>query len=507
MEDKLARLKNDHLSKVYDLLAAANLLEWDQDVYMPPGGAQGRAHQIGTLRSLAHQIFTSDEVGALLEDLTPLQDEMAYDSDDASLIRLAKRNYDKQKVIPSSFVMAMEEASRLGTSVWVEARKYNDFAKFQPYLERIIDLKREHGALLSGGEGNPYDALLDQYEPGFDSAQISAIFTPLRAQLIDLVKAVSEKEQVDDSLLKRHYPHDDQIAFSHDVAEVLGYDFNRGRLDLTVHPFTLNFSMDDVRITTHVNEDYLPACLMGTIHEAGHAIYEQGVSPALYRLGCYPDALGQGASMSAHESQSRFYENVIGRGRPFWQFMFPKAQARFKSQLAGETAEQVYRALNRVEPSLIRIEADEVTYGLHIMLRYELEDAMMNGRIAIADLPEIWNTKMKEYLGVVPPDDVRGVMQDIHWSMGLIGYFPDYLLGSIFSVQLWDRLKHEYPAIENRIAAGDLMAVTNWLQDKIHRHGMKFTLPELAVRATGQPLSWQPYITYLKTKAAEVYGL
>ncbi|GAB4479275.1 MAG: carboxypeptidase M32 [Anaerolineae bacterium] len=506
MEAKLAQLKQ-HLARVSDLLSAANLLEWDQETYMPDGGAQARANQIATLRSLAHQIFTADEVGKLLTDLQPALEQLDPASDEAAIIRLGKRYYDQQRRVPSTLVARIEEAARIGTHVWQAARAENDFPRFVPYLQKIVDLKLEYVSHLSKGRSNPYDVLLDLYEPGIDHAQIEAVFAPLKRELIDLIRAIGQRPQVDDSMLHRHYPRIQQIAFSREVVTTLGYDFTCGRLDLSAHPFTIGFDRTDVRITTRVLEDFLPSCLMGTIHEAGHAMYEQGISPSLSRIGFYPDSLGEGASMSVHESQSRFFENVLGRSRAFWEYFYPKAQALFPQALGAVPLEAFYRALNRVQPSLIRVEADEVTYGLHIMLRFELENDLINGRVKVTDLPAEWNARMEQYLGIVPPTDAQGVLQDIHWSAGLIGYFPDYLLGSIFSVQLWEKLRADHPGVLDEVRTGRFETVLAWLREKIHRHGRKFTLPQLAERITGGPLSWQPYLAYLKGKAADVYGL
>jgi len=506
MQAALAQLK-EHLARVHDLLAAAAVLEWDQETFMPDGGAQPRAHQIATLRSLGHRFFTSEEVGRLIEDLQPALADLDPDSDEAALIRLAKKEYDVQARVPSALIARMEETERMATQTWQKARQARDFSLFRPELEKVLDLKREYVSYLAEGAANPYDVLLDRYEPGITSAQIEAVFTPLRAELVELVRAIGAAPQVDDSAARRHFPVDAQMAFSRVVAERIGFDFEHGRLDLSAHPFTIQFSAEDVRITTRVRENFLPYSLMSTIHEAGHALYEQGVSPALYRLGLYPEPLNTGASMSIHESQSRFYENVLGRSLAFWEHFFPQAQAAFPGVLDDVDVKDFYRALNRVEPSLIRTEADEVTYGLHIMLRFELEDALINGRMQVKDLPEEWNARMQQYLGIVPPDDSVGVMQDIHWSAGLVGYFPDYLLGSIFSVQLWDQLRQERPAVLDEVRRGEFADILAWLREKIHRHGRKYTLPELSERVTGGPLAWQPYVHYLKTKFGEVYGL
>jgi carboxypeptidase Taq len=507
MQDKLKKLKA-RLARVADLAMAANVLEWDMETHMPEGGSDTRSDQIGALRGLAHQYFTDEEVGALFDDLKPLAEELGYDSDDASIIRVGMIEYEKQVRVPGDLVEEMTKLQAQAQVIWRRARVENNFKAFQPYLEKTIELQKRYAACFQS-QGNPYDVLLDRYEPDMSFDQIHAIFSSLKPQVVELVRGIAaHQSRVDDSVMRQHYPQDQQLEFGKGVAAELGYDFNRGRLDLSAHPFSIHFSRDDSRITTRVNENFLPTCLMGVIHETGHSMYEQGTSPSLYRIGLGRDnVMGSGTSYSVHESQSRFYENVIGRSRPFWKHFFPKAQAAFPSQLGNVKPEDFYRALNKSEAGLIRVEADEVTYGLHIMLRFEIENDLINNRIQARDLPEIWNTKMREMLGLTPPNDADGVLQDIHWSAGYFGYFPDYLLGSIFSVQLWDALQKDIPDVESQIEHGKFEAVLDWQRTRIHQHGKKFSLPELAQRATGRDLTWEPYVQYLTGKYGEVYGL
>ncbi len=502
MEEKLEQLKT-HLARVTDLANAAALLEWDQETYMPPGGAHARADQISTLRGLAHEYFVAEEVGALLEDLAAHLDKLDYDSDEASLIRVTRREYLKQVKVPGELVRELAHATTLGVEAWRKSRQENDFAAFEPHLDKIIALRMRYAEALGSESGNLYDALLDAFDPGLTYAFIDEVFSGLKPDLIALVQAIVEhRDAVDDSALHQEFDEERQMAFGREVSAAIGYDFERGRLDLSAHPFTTGFSPDDVRITTRIHRDDPISNLMSVIHESGHAMYEQNVSPALYRT-----PLGTGSGMSTHEAQSRFYENVVGRSRAFWTHFYPRLQAAFAPQFDDVDLETFYRALNKSEPSLIRVEADEVTYGLHIILRFELENDILNGRVKVADLPAEWNARMETYLGIVPPTDSEGVMQDIHWASGLLGYFPDYLLGSIFAVQLWEKLQADNPGVTAEIEAGQFENVLAWQRENIHRHGSKFTFPELAERVTGGPLQWEPYMNYLKTKYGEIYGL
>ncbi len=498
MDDKLQDLKAS-LATFMDLFSAAAVLEWDMQVYMPPGGSQARADQIASLQLLLHRAITDDKIGHLLDDLE--KQEYDYDSDEAGLLRVVRHEYDRRIKVPAELVAEIHRTAAIGHEVWKNARQNNDFKSFEPILSKMVDLRTQQAECFKP-YADIYDPLLDEYEPGITYAQIEAVFGGLKPSLIELVRAIAEHaDAVDDSVLRRSYDPDTQLRFSREVVAQLGYDFNRGRLDLTAHPFTIHFGRGDVRITTRVNENFLPSCLMSVIHEGGHALYEQNTAPEFYRT-----PLAFGASMAAHESQSRFYENILGRSRPFWRHFFPKLRATFP-HLRDVDLETFYRAINRVQPSLIRVEADEVTYGLHIMLRFELEHDIFHGKVKVADLPKEWNARMEAYLGVVPPTDAEGVLQDVHWSAGYMGYFPDYLLGSIFAAQLWEQMQKEMPDVSAQVEAGQFEAILAWLRDKIHRHGRKYRLPELSQRATGRPLVWEPYMNYLRAKFGEIYGL
>lgn len=501
MKEKLEALKQ-RLALVDDLQRAAGLLSWDQQTYMPPRGASARAEQLATLQKLAHEHFIADENGALLNDLADDAAQWPYDSDEASLIRVAKRDYDRAKRVPPKLVEEIARAASLAFEAWQRAKAESNFKLFQPYLEKNVELRIELANCL-GYQERLYDALLDEYEPQMTTRQVEEIFAPLKQDIVTLVQAiVRQADKVDDAVLHREYDVNKQWEFGVLVAKSLGLDFERSRQDKSPHPFTISFALNDVRITTRLNPNFLPAALFGTIHETGHALYELGYRPELERT-----PLAGGASLGVHESQSRLWENIVGRSRGFWQFWFPRLREMFPEQLADQTVESFYRAINKVSPSFIRVEADEVTYGLHIMLRFELENALVERRLSVADVPDAWNAKMQEYLGIVPPNDAQGCLQDVHWSYGSLGYFPTYLLGSMFAAQLYEQAVRDVPTIAAHIARGDCADLLAWLREKVHAHGRKFTLDELARRVTGEPLNARAYVAYLKTKFGEIYGV
>jgi len=496
---KLEQLK-ESLAVVSDLNGAASVLGWDQQTYMPPGGAAARAEQLATLGRMAHEAFISDEIGELLEGALAESTGSPSDSDESCLLCVVRRDYEKARKVPPVLVAGIARAASLGMEVWVQARKDSNFPLFQPAFQTILDLQRDLAQCL-GFEESPYDALLDQYEPGMKKSGLVQIFSELKAGLVPLVQSISERlDRVDDGVLHRTYPEADQWAFGLEAARRLGYDFQRGRQDKSVHPFTTSFSVNDVRITTRVDEQFLPTALFGTLHECGHALYEQGISQKLER-----SPLAGGASLGVHESQSRLWENLVGRSRSFWKFFFPHVQRAFPQNLQDASLDCFYRSINRVEPSLIRVEADEVTYNLHILLRFELESDLVEGRLALADLPEAWNAGMKASLGVVPPNDAQGVLQDVHWSNGLIGYFPTYALGNLLSVQLFEKAQSAIPLLTAEIERGDFQSLLDWLRRNIHEHGRKFLPSQLIQRATGEPLRAVPYLRYLREKYSEIY--
>ena len=500
MEEKLAQLKSI-IHEVTDLQLATGLLGWDQQVYMPSAGALERGEQMGTLSRLAHQRFISDEVGRLLEDLQPYAAQLDPDSDDACLLRVLRRQYDKNKRVPVSHVVEFAEVTAVAHGAWVKARAEAQFSQLQPYLERIFELRREYASFFAPYD-HVYDPLLDDFEPGMKTAEVKTIFDALRPKQVALIQAIIQRPAVDDSFLTTAYPEQAQWDFGVDVISRFGYDWKRGRQDKTAHPFTSGFGIDDVRITTRFDSKRGMSALFSTMHEAGHALYELGVDRALRRT-----PLMGGASSAIHESQSRMWENLVGRSRAFWSYFYPKAQALFPAQLGNVSPDAFYKAINKVEPSFIRVEADEATYNLHIMLRLELEIALMEGSLKVSDLPEAWNTRMQEYLHVTPPNDSEGVLQDVHWSSGLIGYFPTYALGNLVSAQLWERIEADIPELEEQIMRGEFSNLRNWLIQHVHRFGGKFEPQDLVMRATGSKIAPAAYIRYITKKYSAIYNL
>jgi len=499
MEEKIKQLK-DLLGEVADLYGATAVLGWDQQTYMPPAGAETRGQQLSTLSTLAHKKFTSGEVGELLEELKPVASELDPDSDDARLVKVTEREYVKATKVPPEMVAEMAQVTTMAQQVWQEARAESDFAKFQPYLEKIVDLRRRYVELFAPYD-HVYDPLLDDFEPGLKTADVKEIFNALRPQQVALIKEIASHPQVDDSFLHQKFEEQKQWDFGVEVATKFGYDWNRGRQDKSTHPFTTNFGINDVRITTRIIPDYFSSAFFSTTHEAGHAFYELGVDKNLERT-----PLAGGASLGVHESQSRMWENLVGRSKPFWEGFYPRLQEYYPSQFGDVSLDAFYRGINKVEPSLIRVEADEATYNLHIMLRLELEIALMEGSLAVKDLPEAWNKRMEEYLGLTPPDDAQGVLQDIHWSAGMLGYFSTYALGNLMSLQLWERINMDIPDLSDQIRKGEFGALLGWLRENIHRHGAKFEPQELMESVTGSKIDPAPYMRYLKTKYAEIYG-
>jgi len=487
----------DRLATVSDLRAAASVLEWDQETYMPPGAAEARAQQLATLKTLAHELFTSDETARLLEDA-----EADPDGHDPALLRVTRRDFDRATRRPASLIARQALTKARALEAWKRARQDNDFAAFAPFLEDTLTLAREEADAL-GYDAHPYDALLEEYEPGATHAEIARTFAALRADLVPLAEAIAAAEPISDDALHRPYDPDRQWDFGVRVAERMGYDLARGRQDRSAHPFTTAFSPPhDVRITTRVDPDFFPTAFFGTLHEVGHALYEQGFDPALART-----PLADGTSLGVHESQSRLWENLVGRSRAFWHWAFPLAQDAFPDALADTTEEAFYRAVNRVAPSLIRVEADEVTYSLHVMLRFELETALLTGDLAVRDLPAAWNDAMQRYLGLLPPSDADGCLQDIHWALGLIGYFPTYALGSLMSVQLWEAAGRALGDLEAQVARGEFEPLLGWLREHVHRPGRALPATDLLRASTGEPLSAEPWLAYARRKFGSVYGI
>lgn len=490
------------LYQVHDLQAAANVLAWDQETYMPPGGAQARANQLSTLLALAHEKFTSDRVGRLLDDLQSYEASMPHDSDDASLIRVARREYRRRARVPAEFVARQTQTQSLAYNEWVKARPTSDFRAAAPWLERILDLSREYASFFPEC-AHPADAFIDISDPGMNAADIRRVFAELRAELVPIVRAITSQPPADDSCLKQFFPEAEQLRFGLNVAQQLGYDLERGRQDKTAHPFMTSFSIGDVRITTRVKEHDWSEAFFSTIHEAGHAMYGQGHAASLERT-----LLAEGASAGVHESQSRLWENLVARSRGFWEYFYPKLQAAFPAQFENVALAAFYRAVNKVERSLIRTDADEVTYNLHVLMRFEFEMQLLEGKLAIRDLPDAWNETITRDIGVTPPNDALGVMQDVHWYGGQIGgAFQGYTLGNILSAQFFDAAVRAHPDIPAQIQRGEFTILHSWLKDNIYQHGAKFLPNEIVERATGQGLTIQPYIAYLRKKYGELYAL
>jgi carboxypeptidase Taq len=499
--ESLKQLKA-RLAEVHNLAGATALLGWDQQVNMPPGGAGHRAAQLSTLSRLRHEMFTAEETGRLLADAEAAGADLDYASDDASLLRVTRHDYDLSTKVPTALVAEMTRVSALAHEEWAKARANNDYNAFKPWLQQLVDLNIQIAEAL-GYEDTPYDALLDQYEPGMPTATVARLFEELKQAQIPMIHAMAEQqERIDNSVLRQEYAEALQAQFGEAVARDLGYDFQRGRLDVAVHPFTTGFGSNDVRITTRYEPNWLPGSLFGTIHEVGHAMYEQGSAPALSGT-----TLEGGASLGIHESQSRLWENLVGRSLNFWQHYYPRLQELFPAVLDGLTVEDFYRAINRVEPSLIRVEADEVTYNLHIIIRFELENDLVTGKLSVDDAPAAWNAKYTEYLGVTPPDDASGILQDVHWSGGMIGYFPTYSLGNLMSVPFFNQAVDAHPSIPDEIAQGQFSTLLGWLQENIYQHGRKYMPAELYKRVTGETMSAQPYLAYLREKYGTLYEL
>ena len=500
MNEKLERFKQ-LVAEIMDLTRANAVLGWDQQVYMPKGGSDDRGNILAAIAGITHEKFTSAEMGNLIDELKPQAKNMDPQSDDACLILRTAHDYDKQAKIPTKWVSEFAKATTIAESAWEHAKTESNFKIFQPELEKVVAMRREYAEFFKPYD-HIYDPLIDDYEPGLKTADVQAIFGKLRPQQVELLKAIEGKPQVDDSFLRTSYPEKGQWDFGVDVISHFGFDWNRGRQDKSMHPFTTSFGVGDVRITTRFDPERAESAMFSTMHEGGHALYEQGIADSLRR---YP--LANGASMAVHESQSRMWENIIGRSLPFWKYFFPRIQKVFPEQLKGVTLEKFYKGINKVQPSFIRTESDEATYNLHIMLRLELEIALMEGKLAVKDLPEVWNARMKEYLGIVPSNDREGVLQDVHWSGGSFGYFPTYALGNLVSAQIWEKIQQEIPAIESQIESGKFAELLAWLQKNIYRHGAKFEPQVLVKRVTGSTITPEPYMRYLTKKYTGVYGL
>ncbi len=500
-ERQLQELK-ERLREIYDLEHTRALLYWDQATYMPPGGAAARGRQIALLSRLAHERLTDPAIGKLLDALRPYEESLPYDDDNASLIRVTRRIYERAVKVPSDFLAAFSEHQATTYEVWAKARPENNFALVRPYLEKTLDYSRRLADFFAPYE-HIADPLIDFHDYGMKVSTLRPLFAQLKQQLIPLVNAITSQDPPDDSCLHRHYPEAQQLAFGLEVIQRFGFDLQRGRQDKTRHPFMIKFSLGDVRITTRVKENDLSEAMFSTFHEAGHGMYEQGIRPEYEGT-----PLARGASSGIHESQSRLWENMVGRSRPFWEHFYPRLQALFPEQLGTVDLDTFYRAINKVERSLIRTDADEVTYNLHVIIRFELELNLLEGELSIRELPEAWRAAYQEYLGITPPDDRDGVLQDVHWYHGPIGgAFQGYTLGNILAAQFFAKAVEAHPDIPDAIRHGDFSVLHAWLKENIYQHGRKYTPAELIERVTGNGLSLEPYIRYLYQKYGELYTL
>jgi len=487
----------EQTQKAADLNNAAAVLGWDQETYMPVKSVPFRARQLATLATQAHELATNQTYGDLLYELASkadLEEEAAHN------VRLSLEDYEKNKKLSSALVEALSEASSKSFNAWILARQENDFKLFAPELEQMIELKRQQ-ADVYGYEVHPYDALMDDYEKGATVALLDHVFGQVKQELPKLLKQIEAVPQVNDEFFRQFYPKKDQWDFSIKVLGKIGYDFKAGRQDYAEHPFTTSFSPTDVRVTTRVDEQDFASMLWSSIHEGGHALYEQGLPETQYGL-----PLGAAASLSIHESQSRLWENCVGRGMGFWKGCYPGLQLRFPEQLKQVPLDAFYKGMNKVQPSLVRTEADEVTYHFHVLIRYEIEKALLEKTIQVKDLPAYWNEQYHRYLGVTPPNDKQGVLQDVHWSHGSFGYFPTYSLGSFYAAQFYAQAVKENPSLPDEIEQGRFSNLLSWLRTNIHQYGRRYRSEELCEKITGKGLDLNAFLSYAQQKYAGIYG-
>ncbi|MCM2271145.1 MAG: carboxypeptidase M32 [candidate division Zixibacteria bacterium] len=482
--------------------STASLLAWDQRTYMPRQGAEFRSQQLALIAGMYHERFTSPKIGDLLSQVEST-DLVKGDSVEAANVRELRHKYNKETKLPKELVEEIVRVTTLAETEWETARARSDFAMFAPWLEKVYDLTRQSAEAM-GYEGEPYNALLDNYEPGAKVSDIEAIFTPLRKDLVELLGRIKNApRRPDPGIVERNYPVELQKIFGEAVAGAMGYDFSAGRLDITTHPFCTGIGNGDTRITTRYNPKRLNDALFGIMHEAGHALYEMGLD----KKNQFGLPAGDATSLGIHESQSRMWENQVGRSKAFWVYFLPQAKRIFRDALADVNLDAFYGAVNDVRPSYIRVEADEGTYNLHIMLRFELERALLNKELAAKDAAGEWRKRFKSYFGIEVDKDSNGILQDVHWSAGLVGYFPTYTLGNLFSAQFFAKAKADMPDLTKQFERGDFSGLLNWLRQNIHQHGGRYRANDLAQRVTGQTLSHKPLMDYLNAKYGEIYGI
>ena len=486
------------------LSSCGSVLSWDRETYMPPGGSEHRANQMSLLAGVAHEWATSPRIGELLEQLRDTSLPNGEQPDGMVNIREIRRAYRRATCLPQRLVEDLARVTALAQQSWAQARADKRFKDFAPWLEKIVSLKREEAAAVGfADEGEPYDALLDEYEPGATSTQVAIAFDQLRQELVPLLNAIrGSTRKPPTEILHREYPVDAQRAFATSAASQIGFDFERGRLDVTTHPFCSGFGPGDCRLTTRYDEHFFSAAFFGTLHEAGHGMYEQGLPAEAFGTG-----LGSAVSLGIHESQSRLWENLVGRSLPFWKYFYPKAGQTFRVALNETSLDDFYFAANAVAPSFIRVEADEVTYNLHIMLRFQIERDLISGRLAPRDVPEAWNDRFQNDFGLMPPDDAQGCLQDVHWSAGLFGYFPTYALGNMYAAQLFEAAGKVLGDLNEQFSQGEFRPLLRWLRTNIHEHGQRYSAGELIQRISGKPLSDEPLMKHLQQRFCPLYGV
>jgi carboxypeptidase Taq len=489
--------------KEHGLLAScASVLGWDERTYMPPQGAAHRAEQLALLARLTHEQLTAPVIGRLLAEAEASSVVKDPEGVPATNVREIRRSYDRAVKLPKSLVEELARVTSQAEQVWQVARKTNDFPKFKPWLEKVVHLKRQQAEAI-GYSKHPYDALLDEYEPGATTEEITRTFAALRRELVPLVSAIaSSSRKPRREIVEREYPIDRQQVFGQAAAAALGFDFHAGRLDVTTHPFCSTMGPGDIRITTRYNLRHFNDAFFGILHEAGHGIYEQGLPPEHFGT-----PAGSAVSLGVHESQSRLWENQIGRSRLFWEHFFPRARQVFLETLRDVSLDDFVFAINTVEPSFIRVEADEATYNMHIILRFEMEQALVTGDLKPADVPAVWNEKFRQSFQLTPPSDTLGCLQDVHWSMGGIGYFPTYTLGNMYAAQWMDQVRSDLDGLDGDVRRGEFGRLKGWLNEKIHRPGQRYRAGELCRRVTGRPLSHKSLLAYLRGKYQPLYGI
>ncbi|MBD3402783.1 carboxypeptidase M32 [candidate division GN15 bacterium] len=483
--------------------SAASILHWDQETYMPKNGVGHRSEQIGLIARMCHEQFVDPKIGELISAAEDSDLTKDPESEAAANLREIRHAYDKETKLPKDLVEALAKTTAQATPAWAEARKKSDFSEFLPWFEKVLDLTLQKAEAF-GYEGEPYNALLDIYEPGATVEQVETAFDGLRKELVPLVQAIADaRKRPDESIVTRSFDVDKQKIFGESVAAAMGYDFNAGRLDITTHPFCTGIGPGDTRILTRYNPNRLNDALFGTMHEAGHALYEMGLEKEKH----FGTPMGESVSLGIHESQSRMWENQVGRSKDFWVYFLPQAQRIFRESLGDVSLDDFYGAINTVKPSYIRVEADEATYNLHIMLRFELERAMTKKEIKPKDMAGEWNKRFKEYLGIEVDKDANGVLQDVHWSSGLIGYFPTYALGNLYAAQFFAQAKKDLPGLQEDFQHGNFSRLLDWLRKNIHHHGQRYRANVLCEKVTGEPLSHKPLMDYMKAKYGEIYGI